>query len=133
MNQKENKTMNIVLWIFQGLLAAAFGMAGLMKITAPVEELAKNGMGFVNDYGIETVRFIGISEVLGALGLILPAALKIKPILTPIASLALSVVMVLATAYHFSENEPILPSLVFLGITLFVAWGRFKKSPILPK
>lgn len=131
--QKRSKGLHIGLWVVQGLLALAFGMAGFMKISAPAEELVEAGMGFVNDFGVAPVRFIGISEILGAIGLILPAALRIKPNLTPIAASALSIVMVLATTYHITNSEPFIPTVVLLVLTLFVAWGRFKKAPILPK
>jgi len=76
------------------------------------------------------IRFIGIAEVLGALGLILPAALRILPVLTPLASLGLAMIMVLATALHASKGEPIGTQVVFLLLTLFVVWGRFSKAPI---
>jgi putative oxidoreductase len=131
--QKKSKTLHIVLWASQGLLAAAFGMAGFMKITMPVEELAKNGMSFVSDYGVTTVRFIGISEVLGALGLILPAALRIKPFLTPLAAVGIAIIMILATSYHISHSEPFIPTVVLFALASFVAWGRHKKAPIQAK
>ena len=127
-DQKKSKALHISLWIAQGLLAAVFGMAGFMKITAPVEQLAQSGMSFVTSYEAGTVRFIGVTEVLAAIGLILPAALRILPILTPLAALGLSVVMVLATQYHMSHNEPPLVTIILFVLTLFVAWGRFKKS-----
>lgn len=130
---KQSKRLHIVLWVVQGLLAAVFGMAGFMKLTVPVEELVTKGMGFVNNYRVETVRFIGITEVLAAIGLILPSALRILPKLTPIAAIGLSIVMVLATQYHISHNESTMPTIVLFAMTILVAWGRFKKVPILPK
>jgi putative oxidoreductase len=133
MKYNASKFIHSVLWILQVALAAAFGLAGFMKLTLPIEELAKQGMSFVNDYAVDTVRLIGISEVLGALGLILPAALRIKPILTPIAALGLTIIMVLATIYHAMHNEPIVTTVLFLVITLFIAWGRLKKAPIQAK
>lgn len=133
MKYNASKFIHSVLWILQVVLAAAFGLAGFMKLTLPVEELAKQGMSFVNDYAVDTVRLIGISEVLGALGLILPAALRMKPFLTPIAALCLAVIMVLATIYHAMHNEPIVATVLFLAITLFIAWGRLKKAPIQAK
>ena len=126
--QKKSKVLHISLWVAQGLLAAAFGMAGFMKITTPIEQLAQNGMSFVNSYGAGTVRFIGITEVLAAIGLILPAALRILPILTPLAASGLSVVMILATQYHLSHNEPSLVTIILFALAVFVAWGRFKKT-----
>lgn len=131
--QKKSKGLHIALWILQGLLAASFGMAGVMKLTAPIEQLAENGMTFVNHYSISMVRFIGITEILAALGLILPAALRIKPILTPIAALGIAIIMVLAMFEHLSQNEPIISNIVLLALSLFIVWGRFIKAPIKAK
>ncbi len=131
--QRKSKVLHIGLWVGQGLLAAAFGMAGIMKLTMPTEELMAKGMGFVSEFGVGTIRFIGISEVLGALGLILPAALRIKPILTPLAAVGIAIIMVLATSYHISHSEPFITTIVLLALALFVAWGRFKKTPIRAK
>ena len=128
--QKTSKALHISLWIVQGLLAAAFGMAGFMKLTAPIEQLAENGMSFVNDYSVGMVRFIGISELLGALGLIIPAAFRFKTFLTPLAAIGLAIIMILATSYHIGANEPIIGSVVFFVLTTFIAWGRFKLAPI---
>ena len=131
--QKTSKALHISLWVVQGLLAAAFGMAGFMKLTAPIEQLAENGMSFVNDYSVGMVRFIGISELLGALGLIIPAAFRFKTFLTPLAAVGLAIIMILATSYHIGANEPIIGSLVFFVLTAFIAWGRFKLAPIQAK
>ena len=131
--QKTSKALHIGLWVVQGLLAAAFGMAGFMKLTAPIEQLAENGMSFVNDYSVGMVRFIGISELLGALGLIIPAAFRFKTFLTPLAAVGLAIIMILATSYHIGANEPIIGSLVFFVLTAFIAWGRFKLAPIQAK
>lgn len=131
--QKKSKGLHIALWIAQGLLAAAFGMAGFMKISVPIDQLAESGMTFVNYYSEEMVRFIGISEVLGAIGLILPAALRIKPILTPLGAFGIAIIMILAFFYHISHNEPFFPVIVLFGLAAFVAWGRYKKVPIQAK
>lgn len=131
--QKTSKALNISLWVAQGLLATAFGMAGFMKLITPTEELIAKGMGFVSEYGVGMVRFIGISEVMGALGLILPSVLRIKPILTSMAAIGIAIIMVLAAVYHFSHNEPIMPTIILLVLALFVAWGRLIKVPIKAK
>lgn len=131
--KKTSKGMHIGLWVAQGLLAAAFGMAGFMKITTPIEQLAQSGMSFVAHYQEGTVRFIGITEVLAAIGLILPSTLRRLTKLTPLAAIGLSIVMVLATQYHFSHNESSLPTIILFALSVFVAWGRFVKAPIQPK
>ena len=117
----------------QVFLALAFGMAGFMKMTAPIEQLAQMGMTFVNRLDAGTVRFIGISEMFGAIGLILPAALRIKPMLTPLAAVGIAVIMVLAIFQHASNNEPYLPNVFLLALAAFVAWGRFIKAPVQAK
>lgn len=131
--QQKSKALHISLWIVQGLLAAAFGMAGFMKMTAPIEQLAQNGMTFVQRFDAGTVRFIGIAEVLGAIGLILPSALRILPILTPLAAVGVAIIMILATNDHISHGEPFMPTVVLFALAVFVAWGRYKMVPIRAK
>jgi len=131
--QKKSRGLHISLWVAQVLLALAFGMAGFMKVSMPIEELAAKGMGFVNNYEVNTVRFIGITEILAAIGLILPSALRIKPILTPLAATGLSVVMILAAQYHVTHEESPLANIILFLLAAFVAWGRFKKAPIQQK
>ncbi len=118
--------MNIALWIIAGLLAAAFLLAGLMKLTQPKKKLAAN-MPWVEDFSAGQVKAIGMVEILGALGLILPAALDIAPILTPIAAAGLALTMVGAIANHLrrGENQMILPPIVLGLLAAFVAAMRF--------
>jgi putative oxidoreductase len=131
---RPGRGLHIALWIAQGLLALAFLGAGMMKLVTPIEELAK-GMSFIAHSGPALVRFIGLSEAAGALGLILPAATRIKPGLTPLAALGLTVVMALVLVTHLVLGEyggagaPI----VLGGLAAFVAWGRWKKAPIAPR
>lgn len=118
--------MDIFLWVLQGLLAAMFGLAGVMKTTQPKEKLAGN-MPWVDDFSLGTVRFIGAMELLAALGLILPAATGIATVLTPLAAVGLAVTMVLAAATHArrKESSAIAMNAVLLIVTAVVAWGRF--------
>ena len=127
------KFLHIGLWITQVLLAAAFGMAGFMKVSAPIDQLAAKGMSFVTTYDSSVVRIIGVAELLAALGLILPAALRILPVLTPLAATGLALIMVLAAKYHWAHNEPIIANTVFLVLSVFVIWGRYKRVPVLAK
>ncbi len=131
--QKKLKALHISLWVVQVLLALAFGMAGFMKVSMPISELAAKGMGFVNHTSEGLVRFIGTVELLGALGLILPAAMRIKPILTPIAAIGIAVIMLLPIKEHVTQNEPVVANIILLLLAAFVAWGRFKKAPIQSK
>ncbi len=128
------KGLRTGLWVAQVLLAVAFVASGLMKITTPIEQLhaqmpwTTGGMGGL-------VRFIGVAEVLGAVGVVFPAATRIKPQLTPLAALGLVVVMILASITHISRGEigmvPV--NLVLAGLAAFVAWGRTKRAPIAPR
>ena len=119
--------MNIVLWIIAGLLAAAFAAAGLMKLTSPKEKLVASGMGWTEDYSDGQVKTIGTLEVLGAIGLILPAALGIAEILTPLAAVGLALTMVGAAVVHAKrgEGQMIPVNVVLGGLALFVAVMRF--------
>lgn len=119
--------MNIALWITAGLLAAVFLAAGAMKLTQPKEKLAASGMGYVEDFSAGTIKIIGTLEILAAIGLILPAALDILPILVPLAAVGLTLLMVGAVITHIRRKEAqvIVVNLALLALAVFVAWGRF--------
>lgn len=123
--------LHIALWVAQGLLAAAFGMAGVMKTTKPMAELVQS-MAWTGALPPPLVRFIGAAELTAAVGLVLPALLRIKPVLTPLAAAGLVSVMVLASIFHASRGEfQALPINLTLGaLAGFVAWGRFRKAPV---
>lgn len=125
-----SRALTVGLWIAQILLALAFLMAGGMKLATPPDELIANGMMFVERYGGGLTLFIGIAEVLGAIGLILPAALRIAPSLTGWAAVGLLVVMVLALGDHAMNGEPFVPNIVLGLLAAFVAWGRLSAAPI---
>jgi putative oxidoreductase len=112
--------MNIALWVVQALLALAFLMAGGMKLAMPVDQLLADGMTLVEQVPISLIRFIGLSEVAGAVGLILPSALRIQPQLTPWA----------ITHAYLGEMQAIGAPLVLGLLAAFVAWGRSTKQPI---
>lgn len=125
----------IGLWVAQILLALGFGSAGVMKLFMPVVDLGTQ-MHWVSVTPEWLVRFIGAAELAGALGMILPAATRILPWLTPLAALGFAVIQVLAIGTHASlgETAMTLPAnLVLLALSLFVAWGRWRKSPIPPR
>ena len=128
--QLKSKTLHITLWIAQIILGGMFLMAGLMKTFTPIEELAAT-----LPYGKDIpglIRFIGVSELLGGLGIILPAALRVYPKLTVWAAYGFAIIMVLAVIFHISRNEfSALPINLALGsLAIFVAWGRAIKIPI---
>lgn len=119
--------MNTVLWIIAGLLAAAFLASGLMKLAWPKATLAASGMGWVDDVSDTQVKGIGALEVLAAVGLILPAALDIAPVLVPLAALGLVLIMIGAAVTHGrrGEHQMIAVNAVLLALAAVVAWGRF--------
>jgi hypothetical protein len=84
---------NTVLWVVQGLLAALFLFAGGAKLVLPVAAMQQGAMALPGPF----LRFLGMAEVFGALGLILPWALRIRPVLTPLAASCLVVIMIGAT------------------------------------
>jgi uncharacterized membrane protein YphA (DoxX/SURF4 family) len=119
--------MNIALWIIAGLLAVAFLAGGATKLTQPKEKLAAAGMGFAEDFSGGAVKAIGTLEVLAGVGLILPAALDIAPVLVPLAAVGLVLLMVGAIITHLRRHEPlaIAANLAVLALAVLVAWGRF--------
>jgi uncharacterized membrane protein YphA (DoxX/SURF4 family) len=124
----------IGLWGAQVALALLFGMAGYMKAFTPIEALTAQ-MAWAADSPELLVRFVGIAEIAGAVGMILPAATRILPWLTPLAALGFATIQVLAMALHITRGEfMVLPmNLVLLALALFVAWGRGRKAPIEPR
>ena len=120
--------MNYALWIIQWLLALLFLFAGGMKLVLPIEEMTKQmplplpGL---------FLRFTGVVEVLGAIGLILPWLLRIRPGLTPLAAAGLAIVMIGATVYTLAAGDltaALIPLLVGL-LSAFVAYGRWRLTP----
>ena len=118
--------MNIVLWICAGLLAAMFLMAGVMKVTMPKEKLLPT-MKWAETWSVPQLRALGAVEVLGAIGLILPRALNIAPVLTPLAAVGCAIVMIGATVTHIrmKDYKGVGMPVVLLILAIVVAAGRF--------
>ncbi|MEZ4863410.1 MAG: DoxX family protein [Caldilineaceae bacterium] len=121
--------MTIALWIVQILLAAAFGLFGFPKVVQPIAELA-GMLPWAPEVPTLLVRFIGVAEIAGALGLILPGVTRIQPKLTAYAAVGLALLMVCAAVFHATRGEfgNIGFNAVLLVLALFVAWGRWSKS-----
>jgi len=118
--------MTAALWIVQSLLALLFFFAGGMKLVLPLEQLT----GPITLPG-PLLRFIGVAEVLGALGLILPGLLRIRPGLTPLAAAGLVLIMSGATVLTLAGGDTapaLIPLLVGL-LSAFVAYGRWRLMP----
>lgn len=119
--------MNTALWIVQALLAAIFLFAGGMKLILPIEEMTKE----IPMPGL-FLRFIAVCEVLGAIGVILPALLRIQPSLTPLAAAGLLIIMIGATVLTLATGEiaMALTPLVVGILAAFVAYGRWRLAPL---
>ena len=132
--QQTSKALNISLWIAQGFLALMFLMAGAMKSTQAIDQLA-GSLPWVAEVPSILVKFIGISEFLGGIGLLLPSILRIQPKLTVYAAIGILVVMILAFVFHIVKGEfSVIGINIFIGlIATFIIWGRTKKVPINPK
>jgi uncharacterized membrane protein YphA (DoxX/SURF4 family) len=122
-------TMNNLLWILQGFLAIIFGYSGLMKSSQNREHLVDIGQTGVANLSYPLIRSIGVSELLGTLGIILPWATGIMPALTPITAFCFALLMVLAAPIHYKRKEykAVALNLSFLLISTFVAVMRFSQ------
>ncbi|MGH7831543.1 MAG: DoxX family protein [Candidatus Binatia bacterium] len=120
--------MNIALWVVQGLLAALFLFAGGIKLVMPIEEMMKQ---MPLPLPPLFLRFTAVVEVLGAIGLILPWLLRIRPGLTPLAAAGLVVVMIGATGYTLAAGDiaTALMPLATGALCAFVAYGRWRLTP----
>ena len=115
--------MNLALWIIAGLLAAVFLVAGANKLFIPREKLAKApGGGWVNDFSARFIKALGAVEILGAVGLILPAALDVAPILVPLAAVGLATIMTGAAIVTTRRQEP---KHALLNLTYLALIARF--------
>ncbi len=119
--------MTYALWIVQVLLAALFLFGGVVKLTMPIEEVTAQ----VPVPGL-FMQFISLAEVVGAVGLILPSLLRIRPGLTPLAAACLVVIMIGAATITLATlgAEMALYPLVTGLLTAFVAYGRWRLAPI---
>ncbi len=124
---------NAALWVVQVFLALMFIFAGYTKMTNTPEALAESmGWGWALAWPAWFILFLGVAEILGGIGVILPALTRIMPWLTPLAALGFVVVQIAAIVLHASRGEiEVLPfNLVLLVASLFVIWGRSRKRPI---
>ncbi len=129
-NNPRSPALNYALWTVQVLLAALFLFAGVSKFTMPMDQMTKQmpmPAGFL--------YFIGVAEILGGLGLVLPSLLRIKPSLTPLAAAGLMIIMIGATviSVQIGGAKAAVPAFVALLLSTFVAYGRWRLWPIPPK
>lgn len=123
------KVLNTTLWVSQALLALVFLLAGGMKLLTPAAKLSAMPLP------LGLIRFIGVAGVAGAIGVVLPAAIRILPLLTPLAAVGLAIVMVLATGFNVTHGMATMAWIPLLigADAVFVAWGRASRAPIAPR
>ena len=129
-----SKGLHIALWIVQALLSIFFLLAGVAHALLPIAQAAKNAP-WAADLPVPLVKFIGIAELAGSVGVVLPALLRTLPTLTPLAATGLFVMMALAIPFHISRGESHIIGMhtVVAILAAFVAWGRFRAARIPPR
>jgi putative oxidoreductase len=122
--------LNTALWAVQVFLFVAFGIAGFMKLTMSMEDLARL-LTWPEAVPSGLVRFIGFAELAGAVGVLIPALTRIQPWLTGYAAMGLTTVMICAVGYHLMlfQGMMLVPSIVLGALAGFVAWGRSTALP----
>ena len=129
-----SRALHVSLWVVQLLLAAFFLLAGVNHGLRPIAEAAQSSP-WITGIPAWLARFIGFAELAGAVGLVLPAATRVMPWLTPLAAAGLALIMVLAVPFHVMRGEAsvvafnIVPAL----LATFVAWGRWTGARITPR
>lgn len=126
---------NFGLWVAQIALAALYLMGVWIHLLLSPEEGAAMGAVWMSEAPLSLVRFIGVMELLGVVGLILPAATRIKPQLTVLAAAGLLAIQVLAIPFHAFRGEFVaLPmNMIYAALAVLVIWGRWRKAPIQPR
>ena len=131
---RRSRALHLTLWIVQVLLAGFFLLAGINHGLKPIAEAAQSSP-WITDIPVGLARFIGFAELAGAIGVVLPAATRIVPWLTPLTAAGLAVIMALAVPFHVMRGEAgvvafnIVPAL----LAAVVAWGRWVRAPITPR
>lgn len=130
MSKKKSKRLHITLWVAQFILGITFSLAGIMKLITPISEL-KTYLSWVNEMP-EWLIVIGISEMLGGIGLLIPSLLNIYPRISAFAAIGLLTIMALAAGYHLIHAEySALPiNILFGSLSYFIAWGRLQAVPL---
>jgi uncharacterized membrane protein YphA (DoxX/SURF4 family) len=118
--------MNTLLWVLQGIVAAVFLFSGINKSYFSEKTLVEKGQTGVEGLPLWLIRFIGISEILGATGLILPYLLNIYPQLTAVSAVCLGAIMLPAAVIHYKRSEPknVLTNVIVFIICVVIAWFR---------
>lgn len=128
------KGLNIALWFVQAFLALTFVGTGLWKLATPIPDLASK-MPWMGEVSPAFLRATAAFDLLGGLGVLLPSLTRIRPSLAVLAALACVALMAAAIIFHIQRGEAANTPFNFLLALLsaFVAWGRLRKAPILPR
>ena len=128
---RSSRALHMTLWLVQLLLAAVFLLVGYTHAFAPVA-VAVARAPWAASLPVALLRFIGAMELAGVLGLVLPAATRVRPVFTPLAAAGLLAMMALAIPFHLSrgERDAVVINLVLGSLAAFVAWGRMRKARI---
>ena len=119
------------LWVSQALIFVSFVMIGFMKLVTPIPDLARI-IAWAGQLPEAVVRLMGLIDIAGGVGILLPALTRIKPQLTDLAALGCVCLQICAIIFHFSRGEASFTPLnfVFLTLSAFVLWGRRTRAPI---
>lgn len=128
------KPFRVALWVAQGLIAVLFCMSAAMKLLTPIPELSAM-MPWTGQFPVGIVRAIGMIDLAGGIGILLPALTRIRPRLTVLAAVGCVVLQVFAMSFHAYRGEfSVMPlNVVLFTLSVFVLWGRAKKAPIAPR
>ena len=131
-SRKKSSALHVALWVVQVLLAASLVWAAGMKLFQPIDQLAAL-WSWTGQMPVMGVKLTGVVDLLGAMGLVLPTLLRVRPGLTPIAAICIILLMVCASVFHLMRGEAsvIGVNVVFALLAAFVAWGRFTRVPII--
>lgn len=125
--------MNTTLWIIAGILAVAYFVGGASQILMTKEKYRSLAASqhWVDDFGAGHIKAIGTIKITGAVGLVLPAAVDVAPVLVPLAASGLMLVMAGAATTRFrrSEWKYLVGDVAYLSLFAFLAWGRFGLEP----
>lgn len=118
--------MNIALWIIQAFLCVTFLLVGGIKITQSRLKLRTLLGDWIDDFTREQIKWIGVLEIFGALGLIFPLLFNLAPVITSVAALGLAAITIGAALVNFSRVKygDLLVNIIFCALAIFVAFGR---------
>lgn len=127
--------MKLALWVAQIFIALMFCYSGYLKLATPLPALAEMGMAWPSEVSPVFLTFIGLVDLAGGIGILLPALTRIMPRLTVWAALGCSVLQICAIIFHALREEfALLPfNFILLALALFVLWGRSNRAPVTPR